>query len=185
MPEPTPRRAGREPLEGSRFLSDVLADKVRAYRLLRRLKQDEVADGMQSLRHTTWSRQTVSDVERGLRNLTIDELAGLSLLLQVPLFMLLDPEPLEGGHLPAIDVGAQSPIPPDLARDWLHGRVTVLVSKVVGPDGKPHVRAVAAYAARRPADEEPGEEGDAAPSRRLFTGQAPHAAGGQEGGDAQ
>ncbi len=128
MPEPTPRRAGREPLEGSRFLSDVLADNVRAYRLLRRFKQDEVADGMQGLRHTTWSRQTVSDIERGLRNLSTDELAGLSLLLQVPLFKLLDPEPLEGGQSSALDVGAQAPIPPDQVRDWIYGRATVVTS---------------------------------------------------------
>ncbi len=179
MPEPTPRRAGREPLKGSHFLSDVLADKLRASRLLRRLKQDDIADGMRDLRHTTWSRQTVSDVERGLRNLTVDELAGLSLLLQVPLFKLLDPEPLEGGQPPALDVGAQVPIPSDQARDWVHGRVIVLLRDMVGDDGESHVRAVAIMAplTSPPAEREEGG-GEEGPSRRLFTGD-------QEGGDAQ
>src|SRR4029450_10632072 len=60
VPGPAPGRAGREPLEGSRFLSDTVAEKVRAYRLLRRLKQDDVADGMRRLRHHTWTRQSVS-----------------------------------------------------------------------------------------------------------------------------
>jgi hypothetical protein len=56
MPEPAPGRAGREPLPGSRFLSDAIAEKVRAYRLLRRMKQDDVADGMRGLRHHTADR---------------------------------------------------------------------------------------------------------------------------------
>lgn len=179
MPEATPRRAGREPLEGSRFLSDVLADNVRAYRLLRRLKQEEIADGMQGLRHTTWSRQTVSDVERGRRNLTVDELAGLSLLLQVPLIKLLDPEPLEGGQAPTIDVGAQVPIPQ--ARDWIYGRAVVLFRSLVGEDGKPHIQAVAIASAEEVAAEVEHRRG-LPPSRQLFAGPTPRAGGSQEGG---
>jgi transcriptional regulator with XRE-family HTH domain len=185
MPEPTPRRAGREPLEGSRFLSDVLADKVRAYRLLRRLKQDDLAEGMQGLRHTTWSRQTVGDVERGRRNLTVDELAGLSLLLQVPLFKLLDPEPLEGGQPMALDVGAQVPIPPDQARDWIYGRSIVLFRTVVGANGKRRVQAVAIASAEEVAAEAERMRREVPPSRQLFGGPTPATAGGQEGGDAQ
>jgi hypothetical protein len=44
-------RAGREPLPGSRFLSDAVAEKVRGYRLLGWMKQDDVAEKMRELRH--------------------------------------------------------------------------------------------------------------------------------------
>jgi transcriptional regulator with XRE-family HTH domain len=126
MPASTPRRAGREPLPGSRFLSDAIADKVRAYRLLRRLKQDDVADRMQGLRHQTWTRQTVSDVERVRRNLTVDELVGLSIVLGVSLNELLDPVPVDGGPPPALDVGLPVAIPPDMVRDWSAGAALLL-----------------------------------------------------------
>jgi transcriptional regulator with XRE-family HTH domain len=121
MPEPAPGRAGREPLPGSRFLSDTIAEKVRAYRLLGRLKQDDVADRMRELRHQTWTRQTVSDVERVRRNLTVDELVGLSIVFDVTLNELLDPVPVGGGPAPALDIGLPFPIPPDMVRHWSGG----------------------------------------------------------------
>jgi transcriptional regulator with XRE-family HTH domain len=126
MPEPAPGRAGREPLPGSRFLSDAVAEKVRAYRLLRRLKQDDVADGMRGLRHQTWTRQTVSDVERVRRNLTVDELVGLSIVLGLSLNELLDPVPVDGGPQPALDIGLPVAIPPDMVRDWSAGAALFL-----------------------------------------------------------
>jgi transcriptional regulator with XRE-family HTH domain len=121
MPGPAPGRAGREPLPGSRFLSDAVAEKVRAYRLLRRLKQDDVAAGMRDLRHHTWTRQTVSDIERVQRNLTVDELVGLSIVLELSLNELLDPVPVGGGLPPALDVGLPVPIPPEIVRHWSAG----------------------------------------------------------------
>jgi transcriptional regulator with XRE-family HTH domain len=141
MPEPAPGRGGREPLEGSRFLSDTVAEKVRAYRLLRRLKQEDVADGMRRLRHHTWTRQTVSDIERVQRHLTVDELLGLSIVFDVSLNELLDPVPVGGGPAPALDVGLPVPIPPDIVPHWSAGANIFLDSEI--RDGKPGVRVTA------------------------------------------
>jgi transcriptional regulator with XRE-family HTH domain len=141
MPEPAPGRAGREPLPGSRFLSDAVAEKVRGYRLLRRMKQDDVAEAMQNLRHHTWTRQTVSDVERVQRNLTVDELVGLSIVLGLSLNELLDPVPVGGGPPPTLDVGLPVPLPPDIVRHWSTGASLFLDSEI--RDGKPVVRITA------------------------------------------
>jgi transcriptional regulator with XRE-family HTH domain len=120
MPASTPRRAGREPLEGSKFLSDAVAEKVRAWRLIRRLEQTGVAEEMRKLRHP-WTQATVSQVERGQRNLTVDELVGLSIVLDLTLNELLDPVPVGGGPPPALDVGLPVEIPPDMVRHWSAG----------------------------------------------------------------
>ena len=138
MPEPAPGRGGREPLPGSRFLSDAVAEKVRGYRLLRRMKQDDVAEGMRNLRHHTWTRQTVSDVERVQRNLTVDELVGLSIVLGLSLNELLDPVPVGGGPPPTLDVGLPVPLPPNVVRQWSTGASIFLDSEI--RDGKPVVR---------------------------------------------
>jgi transcriptional regulator with XRE-family HTH domain len=141
MPEPAPGRGGREPLPGSRFLSDAVAEKVRGYRLLRRMKQDDVAQGMRNLRHHTWTRQTVSDVERVQRNLTVDELVGLSIVLGLSLNELLDPVPVGGGPPPTLDVGLPVPLPPNVVRQWSSGASIFLDSEI--RDGKRGVRITA------------------------------------------
>jgi transcriptional regulator with XRE-family HTH domain len=153
MPEPAPGRAGREPLQGSRFLSDAVAEKVRGYRLLRHLKQDDVADGMRGLRHQTWTRQTVSDVERVQRNLTVDELVGLSIVLEQTLNELLDPVPVGGGPPPALDIGLPVAIPPDMVRRWSAGSSLFLDSEI--RDGKPVVRITAVGGQADQEEEEP------------------------------
>jgi transcriptional regulator with XRE-family HTH domain len=140
MPASTPRRAGREPLPGSRFLSDTVTEKVRAYRLLRRLKQDDVAEKMRELRHP-WTQATVSQIERGQRNLTVDELVGLSIVFELSLNELLDPVPVGGGPPPTLDVGLPVPLPPDIVRHWSTGATLFLDSEI--RDGKPVVRITA------------------------------------------
>jgi transcriptional regulator with XRE-family HTH domain len=144
MPASTPRRAGREPLPGSRFLSDAIADKVRGYRLLRRLKQDDVAEEMRKLRHP-WTQATVSQVERGQRNLTVDELVGLSIVFELSLNELLDPVPVGGGPPPALDIGLPVPIPPDMVRHWSTG-ASILLTKEAGSH-KARITAVGRLAA--------------------------------------
>ena len=57
--------------------SDALAANVRAYRVLRRMTQDELAARMTQLGHC-WGRSTVSAVEGGGRNVSVDELFGLA-----------------------------------------------------------------------------------------------------------
>jgi transcriptional regulator with XRE-family HTH domain len=140
MPASTPGRAGREPLPGSRFLSDAVAEKVRGYRLLGRMKQDDVAEKMRELRHP-WTQATVSQVERGQRNLTVDELVGLSIVLGLSLNELLDPVPVGGGPPPTLDVGLPVPLPPDVVRQWSTGASIFLDSEI--RDGKQVVRITA------------------------------------------
>jgi transcriptional regulator with XRE-family HTH domain len=140
MPASTPGRAGREPLPGSRFLSDAIAEKVRSYRLLRRLKQDDVAEEMRKLRHP-WTQATVSQVERGQRNLTVDELVGLSIVFGLSLNELLDPVPVGGGPPPALDIGLPVPLPPDIVRRWSTGASIFLDPEI--RDGKPGIRVTA------------------------------------------
>lgn len=110
MPARTPRAAGEQPPEGSEYVTDVLAGNVRAYRLLRRLEQAGVAGEMQLLGHSRWTRQTVSEVERGRRNVTVPELVALVLVLGASVEQLLDPRRLperRSGPDLAVDVADQ------------------------------------------------------------------------------
>jgi transcriptional regulator with XRE-family HTH domain len=122
MPK-TPKRAGRTPKPGSRFLSAVIADNVRARRTLRHYSQDELARRMRHLGHDTWVRATVSEVERAGRSVTIDEVAGLCAALGATFPQLLDPAGVERSHDENVDMGASWVMSPDQARVWLVGRV--------------------------------------------------------------
>ena len=82
MPRATARRSGREPKSGSRFPSQILADNVRIWRDLRRMSQADLAEHMTRLGHP-WSDSIVGFVERGQRNVTVDEFVGLTLALGV------------------------------------------------------------------------------------------------------
>jgi transcriptional regulator with XRE-family HTH domain len=117
---------------------------VRAWRLLRHLQQADVAEKMRELRHP-WTQATVSQVERGQRNLTIDELVGLSIVFDVSLNELLDPVPVGGGPAPALDVGLPVPIPPNIVPHWSAG-ADVFLTKEAGSD-KARVTAVGHLAA--------------------------------------
>jgi transcriptional regulator with XRE-family HTH domain len=119
----TPKKAGRQPEPGSRFLSDVLADNVRAYRSLRRLSQGELARRMGDARHP-WTRATVSDVERANRNVTTDELLALAMILSTPIGGLLDPAGVEGRATAPLDFGGWRPMPVGMASRWVR-RITV------------------------------------------------------------
>jgi transcriptional regulator with XRE-family HTH domain len=87
MPAKTPQT---EPPPGAKFVADAVADNVRAYRVLGRLEQEDIAERMRQLGHP-WKRVTVSEVERGRRNVTVPELVALTLVLGVTATELLDP----------------------------------------------------------------------------------------------
>ena len=89
MPEPTPERAGPKPPEGALFPSQVLARDVGAVRRLTGWTQALVAERMNNLGHR-WTAATVSEVERGYRNVTTDELVNLALVLGRTVERLLD-----------------------------------------------------------------------------------------------
>lgn len=109
-------------------MADVLADNVRAYRLLQRLEQTDIAAGMNKLGHR-WKAATVSEVERGQRNVTVDELLGLGLVLETAPFALLDPVPITRGLGADLDVGTAKPLPTIWARRWLRGEVSAKIGE--------------------------------------------------------
>jgi transcriptional regulator with XRE-family HTH domain len=127
MPK-TPKLAGRVPHPEALFPSQVVAANVRSLRALRGLSQDGLAEKMQHLQHE-WSRATASEVERGRRNVTVDELASLAIALGVwgP-GDLLDPERLGV----ALDVGMTGPLRKQTASAWARGVVRV---HVIGEPG--------------------------------------------------
>ena len=124
----TPKQAGRPAKAGSRFISEVVGDHVRAFRQLRRMTQGGLAAGMRNLGHGTWSHTTVSTVERRVRSVSVDELASLAVLLRVPPPRLLDPfslAPCTGDWLSEIDFGGPATIPTGLVQFWLTGELTI------------------------------------------------------------
>lgn len=111
----------REPIEGAMFLSQIVSERIGDARRLRRLTQEAVAERMHTLGHTTWYRQTVSQVETGERNLIIDELISLAMVLTAPLSFLLNPY-TPGAGLPGmkstqLDVGGPTPLNWDQLND--------------------------------------------------------------------
>jgi transcriptional regulator with XRE-family HTH domain len=103
MPAKTPRSAGVQAPDGGEWITDVLAANVRAYRQLRRTEQEDIAERMNTLGHA-WRRVTVSEVERGKRNVTVPELMGLVLVLGASIQQLLDPRGPEERSGPNIAV---------------------------------------------------------------------------------
>jgi transcriptional regulator with XRE-family HTH domain len=117
----TPKRAGREPHPEARFPSQVLAANIASFRAGRGIGQDELADRMRRLRHG-WSRATLSEVERGDRNVTVDELGSLTVALGASLSELLDPERV-GVNL---DLGMPGwPVRRILASAWARGLLRI------------------------------------------------------------
>lgn len=117
--------------------SDALAANVRAYRLLRHLTQDGLAAQMTSLSHG-WGRSTVSAIEGRTRNVTVDELFGLSLCLGVTIGQLLDPEGPDRSRRLSLDVGLRvpdgghpQPVDPSVGRLWASSRAVMRLSEEV------------------------------------------------------
>jgi transcriptional regulator with XRE-family HTH domain len=92
MPEPTLDRAGLEPPKGALYPTQILARNLAAVRRLRGWRQDFVAERMMYLGHP-WTQQTVSEVERRRRNVTLDELFSLALVFDIAVARLLDARP--------------------------------------------------------------------------------------------
>lgn len=95
--------------EGVVTIPEVIAGNVRAFRLLRRLEQEHVADRMWSLGHT-WRRATVSEVERARRNVTVPELLALVVVLGANIEQLLDPRGPGGRTGPRMALPVQLPV---------------------------------------------------------------------------
>lgn len=120
MPTPTPQREGRKAKPGARFLSEVLADNIRERRVLRRFSQQQLADRMEYFGHR-WVRATVSEVERGNRTVTVDELLSLAVVLGVRIPDLLDPAGIEGTRTDDLELGPEWTLAASNASEWVHG----------------------------------------------------------------
>jgi transcriptional regulator with XRE-family HTH domain len=86
-------------------VAETVAGNVRAFRQLRGMDQADLARRMYSL-SMSWSRVTVSEVERSQRNVTVAELLKLALALGTTIEQLLDtrgPERIRGPHLALYD----------------------------------------------------------------------------------
>lgn len=127
MPK-TPKRAGLVPRPGSRFLSEVVASNIRAYRRRRDLTQDQLAERMEALGHG-WARATVSEVERNGRSVSVDELAALAMVLEVLLGELVDPAGPDRDERVALDLGGEIDLlDVSIASPWLRSRSRLTVS---------------------------------------------------------
>ena len=147
MPQATPKRAGRKPKPGSRFPAEVLAANVRDYRQLRGLSQEQLAQKMTELGHP-WTAGIVGFVERGDRNVTVDELVGVAFCLGFHPGKLLDPAGVLGlyggadvsgaAEATGLDIGLEVPLSQAMAGAWLSCQVAA------GPDagGDIHFRPV-------------------------------------------
>src|SRR5579862_8025433 len=120
----TPKRAGREPIAGARFLAAVLADNVHARRAMARLTQGELAERLGWLGHT-WTRATVSDVEKGARNVSVDEAFAMALVLGTTIPALLDPTGIDGQGKAPLDYGTGTPMRADIASKFVRGTVAL------------------------------------------------------------
>jgi transcriptional regulator with XRE-family HTH domain len=72
---------------------EVLARNARAYRSRKGIGQERLAARMRALGYTAFLRQTVSKVEKGERRLSVAEVLGLALCLEVTMRQLLEPQP--------------------------------------------------------------------------------------------
>ncbi len=73
-------------------LDRLVGRNLRALRGEAGLSQDEIAEGMAAAGFPVWTKQTVADVERGTRKVSLDELAGLADVTECTLERLLSPD---------------------------------------------------------------------------------------------
>lgn len=137
MPETTSQRpaAASEPIHPSQ----AVAANLRRLRSLQRLSQEDIAQRMTALgygragkpggradaRSRAWGRSTVSEAESGKRELTVDELVGLSIILGVPIGGLLDPgeASLALGDVAPEDEPSGAPLLPRFTQPFLRSDI--------------------------------------------------------------
>jgi transcriptional regulator with XRE-family HTH domain len=69
-------------------IDQLVGANVRKVRTFRGIGQDHIAERM-APSHPTWVRQTVSEIERGQRAVTVGELVDLAGILEVTATLLL------------------------------------------------------------------------------------------------
>lgn len=122
---PGARSRGPRPLHADASATRrLLARNIRRARLAADLSQDDVAVRMRSVGHPTWSRTTVSELERAGRGLDVDELVRLCQVVDSTPRDLMEP----GDETP-IDVQ------PAAWRAFWEGRLRMAIT--FGDDGLP------------------------------------------------
>lgn len=121
MVQEQPRELARRARSGTVSLSQVVAANVPKLRRDLGLRQTDLGERMRELGHETWSRQIVSLVERYLRSVNVDELASLSLALEVSPVVLLTPDP-DGPPLDLGLPGLAQKLAGALTPAWIAGR---------------------------------------------------------------
>jgi transcriptional regulator with XRE-family HTH domain len=134
-------------------VAEAVKGNIRAYRQLRGQGQADLAERMQSIGFA-WRPATVSEIERGVRNITIAEALGLSIALEVTVEQLVDtrgPEGWRGPDLVITDQGADSTVlPPQQTRallsrqdlhfrtEWVENHLQKLIMSIdlVGKSGR-------------------------------------------------
>ncbi len=116
----TPKRRARNPKPGSEFPASILASRLSTARASLGISQERVAQLMRELEHE-WSRATVSEVERGNRSVTVDELWGLALVYGVGPQELISPPITHDGRATNIDCGGPFSLNGWILRFWLRG----------------------------------------------------------------
>ena len=107
-----------EPIHGSQYLSQIVGHRIAEARGVQRLSLEAIAERMDALGHSSWRRQTVSQVEAATRNVTVDELIALAAALGTSLAFLLSPIPLGSNsereiEKVSVDIGAPKPLNAD------------------------------------------------------------------------
>jgi transcriptional regulator with XRE-family HTH domain len=115
-------------------MSDAVGENVRDRRALKRASQTDLAGWMGQLGFDWWSHTTVSEIERGRRPVSVDELVSLAIVLGVDVQDLLDPIGADGSRTtPPVDYGRTNyrTLPAVIAHHWMRGNVRV---RFHGPD---------------------------------------------------
>lgn len=91
--------------------------------------------------HDNWSRATVSEVERGGRTVTVDELLALAMVLGVTIGDLLDPAGVDGRATEDLDFTPDlPPHPVEEARAWVRSKALYTLEHVEGDDWRVDIR---------------------------------------------
>jgi transcriptional regulator with XRE-family HTH domain len=75
-----------------RHISRRVGANLKLHRTHLGMRQEDVGRRMSAL-HPTWKRATISEIERGQRAVTVDELVDLAVILNVPVTALLAQDP--------------------------------------------------------------------------------------------
>jgi transcriptional regulator with XRE-family HTH domain len=109
---------------------ETLASNIRAFRQLRGMEQDKLAKRMQSLGYM-WRQVTVSEVERGRRNVTVPELLALTLALAATVEQLLDPRGPERRRGPWLALSDQTV---EISEETDHAQVRPAITPIAPTD---------------------------------------------------